>query len=180
MRPMVAAALLISLALCLGENALSSGPGTDRDKIREKIEFMRVWKMMDVLDLDKATADKILEIRRKYVSRKKSLRRALNEDFRMLRHQLRDSPQGADNAELSRLIESIRQKREGLRKLWSEQYEEVAKHLSIRQQAELLLFLKDFRRELRSMMHLPARHVPKASTNRKDRPRQPAAESAAP
>jgi Spy/CpxP family protein refolding chaperone len=180
MRPLVAAAMLIALAFCLSANALSSDPPRDREKIRERIEFMRMWKMLDVLDLDKATADKILDIRRKFIARKKSLRRALNEDFSKLRHLLRDTPQGPDNAELKRLLESIREQRKRLRALWSDQYEEVAKHLSIRKQAELLLFLKDFRREIRSMLRLPARHLPKASTNGKDRPRRPAEEPAAP
>lgn len=180
MRPMIAAAMLIALAFCLSPHALSFGPPRDRDKIREKIEFMKMWKMLDVLDLDKATADKILQIRRKFIARKKSLRRALNEDFRKLRQQLRDSPQGPDNAELSRLLQSIREKRKELRELRSEQYEEVAKHLSIRKQAELLIFLKDFRREIRSILRPPARHGPNAPANRKDGPSQPAAETAAP
>jgi hypothetical protein len=180
MRPVVAAAMLCVLAFCLSGNALSSGHPKNSDKIREKIEFMKMWKMLDVLNLDKATADKILDIRRKYVARKKRLRRALNEDFRQLRRQLRKTPRGSDNAELKRLIESIRQTRQKMRALWNEQYEEVAKHLSIRQQAELLIFLRDFHREIRSMLRLPAHQLPKAPTNRKDRSRPPAGERAAP
>jgi Spy/CpxP family protein refolding chaperone len=152
----------------------------DRDKIRDKIEFIRMWKMLEVLDLDKATAEKILAIRGKYVARKKNLRRALNEDFDKLRHELRTSPQGTNDAELKRLLDSIRDKRERLRALWGQQYEEVAKHLTIRQQAKLMLFLKDFRKEIRSMLRLYDRHPPMRPTDGKDRPRQPAAKPAVP
>jgi Spy/CpxP family protein refolding chaperone len=130
----------------------------DRSKAGERVEILRMWKMMEALDLDKATADKIFEIRRKFVAEKKRLEQDVAEDFRRMRQLLREAPDKTDERELERLLKSIGEKRKKIEALWNQQYDDVSKVLSIRQQAELMLFLKDFNRQLRSLMQPPGTH----------------------
>ncbi len=140
------------------------GPGpvwsqpSRREKVEERLEILRMWKMMEALDLDKATADKMFKIRSKYTKIKNELRQSIRSDFRQLRRKLRD-PSGANEQELANLLKSIREKRKKLQSLWEKQYDDVSKVLSVRQQAELLVFLKDFSRQIRSVLR-QRRHGP--------------------
>ncbi len=132
--------------------SFSADRAGDRERIRERIETLTMWKLMEFLDLDKETADKIYAIRRKFNERKEELRKSLNGDFLRLRQKLDNYQPGAADEEIKQLLESIRAKRRELTNLWENQYDEVSGVLSVRQQARLVLFLKDFQRELRSVL----------------------------
>jgi hypothetical protein len=75
-----------------------------------------------------------------------------------MRQQLSDSSKPADEKELSRLLANVREKRQELQRLREQQYEDVSKVLTIRQRAQLVLFFKDFRKDLRSLLRPP--HAP--------------------
>jgi gas vesicle protein len=111
-----------------------------------------MWRMMEALDLDKDTSDKIFEIRRSFLSRTKELNRSLDEDFRQLRQLLNESRGSENDKELANLIENIRKTRSQLSNLREEQYNEVSKILPVRKQAELVLFLKEFHNEIRTLI----------------------------
>jgi Spy/CpxP family protein refolding chaperone len=156
--------LICSLLAVLGNSAaLAAEPVRNRDQVQERIETLLMWKMMDTLNLDKATADKVFEIRRKYVGEQKQIQKTLEDDFRKLRHLLRDSPSSLDDRDLVPLITNIRKQRKRLHAMWTEQYEEVSKVLTVRQQAELLLLLKDFRKEIRAVLRPPLPPPPPSS-----------------
>lgn len=123
-----------------------------RDKRQERIETLTMWKMMEALDLDKATADKVFAIRRKYLRERSKLRDAVNEDVESLRYLLRESRQVPGDDDLARLVNRIHENRKKIRDIWEQQYKDVSAVLSVRQQAELVLFLKDFRKELQRML----------------------------
>ena len=44
-------------------------------KFEERLELLTMWKMMEALNLDKPTAEKIMEIRHKFVGQRKALQR---------------------------------------------------------------------------------------------------------
>ena len=149
MAPTIVSAALILLCTC-GTSALAQ----DRpaEKFRERIETLTMWRMMQALDLDDEAAEKILEIRRKYLAKRKGLRTSLAEDFRKLRAYLDDSEKKTDDKKLATIIEGIRTKRKEFQSLREQQFDDVAKVLPVRKQAELVLFMKDFRKEIRSMI----------------------------
>ena len=147
--------LVIAFLVWPADRAASIESPKDGDKAQERLEVLRMWKMMEALNLDKTTADKIFGIRAKYLGEEKQLRKDLQEDIRKLRSQLKEPPSGSVDSELESLLKDIRDKRRKLHSLWNEQYEEVSRILSIRQQAELMLFLKDFHREIRSLLYPP-------------------------
>ena len=93
-----------------------------------------------------------LEIRRRYLEKKRTLRNDLQADFRRLRDLLGESSGTVSEETLKQVLTTIREKRNKLQSLWGEQYDEVSKVLSVRKQAQLMLFLKDFRREIRSLL----------------------------
>jgi|GEM_PF-1853575 len=124
----------------------------DRDKVQDRIETLALWKLIEYLDLDQATADKLLEIHHKFLSQRKSLQKGLSEDFQALRKELSDSSKPEDEKELARLLLDTREKRKELQGLREQQYDAVSKVLTLRQMAQLVLFSKDFHRELRSLL----------------------------
>jgi Spy/CpxP family protein refolding chaperone len=125
----------------------------DPGKSQERLEFLTMWKIMEALDLDKATGDKIWEIRKKSLVERKALQSSLYEDFRNLKRILKDTPRGQENdKELTDILASIREKRRRLQALGENLYDELSKVLTVRQRAELVVFLKDFRKEMREML----------------------------
>ena len=143
----VVTALIFGLT-CLGETRV---PGENRRKMQERIELLRKLQMMEKLNLDNKTAEKIFEIRRKYLKDRNEYRQLLRQDFQKLRNLLSAKPSESNDKELKVIVDSIRQKREKLRSGWERQYEEVSKLLTVRQQAELILFLKEFNRSIRAL-----------------------------
>jgi Skp family chaperone for outer membrane proteins len=145
---------LVALAL-IGAGGVSCAEPTGKvhkgDKAQERLEIITMWKMMEALDLDKATADKILEIRQKFLAKRKELHSALTQDMKALKQKL-DQTAAADDKELARHLADIRDKRKKLMELWDLQYDQVSKILTTRQQAELVIFLKEFRKDLRSIL----------------------------
>lgn len=153
--PVMLTATLIALCtICSSVYA----QGAPREKFRDRIETLTMWRMMQALDLNDETAEKILEVRRKFLSRRKELRKSLAEDFKNLRNSLKDTQDKENDKQLAATIENIRSKRKELRSLWERQFDDVAKILPVRKQAELVIFMKDFRKEIRSMIRSQRRH----------------------
>ena len=148
MRRTIAALIAVGVLL-VGASSLfatDSEQKRDKDKVQDRIETLTMWKLIEALDLDQPTANKLLEIRHKFVSQRKSLQKGLSEDFQALRRQLSDASKPADENELGRLLEDVREKRKELQGLREQQYEDVSKVLTVRQRAQLVLFFKEFRK----------------------------------
>lgn len=157
MRRTIAALIAVGVLLVGATSLFAADPEQkrDRDKVQDRIETLTMWRLIEALDLDQPTADKLLEIRHKFRSQRKSLQKGLSEDFQALKKQLSDSSKPADEKELGRLLEDVREKRKELQRLREQQYEDVSKVLTVRQRAQLVLFFKDFRKELGSLLRPP-------------------------
>jgi len=145
---------LIAIGFLIAATGVGFGFERDRrnGKLEERIELLTMWKMMETLNLDKPTAEKIMEIRRKFVGQRKALEREIGEEFRTLRKLLREVQSKEVDDELEKVLGRIRENRLKIKGLFDEQYTEVSKVLSVRQRAELVVFLKDFNKEIRSIL----------------------------
>lgn len=163
--------LILGMVMTLAGLAYGHGPelGKDSDKARDRIEILAAWKMMEALDLDNATSEKVLEIRRRFVAKRKELQKSMEEDFTKLKSLLKEPAKGGEEKELAATLERIRAERMQLKDLWIEHYDEVSKVLTVRQQAELVLFLRNFRKELHGLMRPP--NAPQRPGNPFDGPR---------
>jgi hypothetical protein len=159
--------LLISMGIAVGLERERRDP-----KFEERLELLTMWKMMEALNLDKPTAEKIMEIRHKFVDQRKALQREIGEDFRTLRQLLRDTAGTTSDDELTKVLTRIREKRLRIKGLFDEQYNEVSRVLTVRQRAELILFLKDFHKEIRSILR-PSEFPNMSQDRRIMRPRPP-------
>ncbi len=141
--------LFLSLAaiLLVNSNVLAERPWGNDEKPQERLEIITMWKLMEALNLDKPTADKIFEIRHNFLDRRKQLQRELAEVFKAIRLRLKESSDPNDK-ELGVLLKNVRETRKKLTDLRDQQYEEVSKVLTLRQRAELVLFFKEFHHEI--------------------------------
>jgi Spy/CpxP family protein refolding chaperone len=160
MRKTITALIAVGMLLVGASSLFATDPEQkkDRDKVQDRIETLTMWKAIEALDLDQPTADKLLEIRHNFLAQRKSLEKGLSQDFQAIRKQLSDASKTADEKELGRLLADVREKRKELQRLREQQYEDVSKVLTVRQRAQLVLFFKDFRKELRSLLRPP--HAP--------------------
>lgn len=144
--------LTLVLTAAAGLSYAEWGAQTDKpDKARERLEIITMWKMMEALDLDKTIADKILEIRHRFLAKRRNLHAGVAKDIAAIKQRLAQTTP-PDDKELARLLTDIRAKRKTLMQLRDEQFDEVSKVLTVRQQAELVIFLKEFRKELRQIL----------------------------
>jgi Spy/CpxP family protein refolding chaperone len=145
--------LLCLAALFLGASSVrAERPWGNDEKPQERLEIITMWKLMEALNLDKPTADKIFEIRHSFLDRRKQLKKALGEDLAAIRLRLKESSDSNDK-ELEKLLQNLRETRKKLADLHDQQYEEVSKVLTLRQRAELVLFFRDFYHEMRALTH---------------------------
>lgn len=161
MRAVLAAWIVAFVALASAHAVMAQEPSPkERGKLQEKIEWMTMWKLIEALELDKPTADKVYAIRRKYLEQKQKLVKVIDEGVRSLKQQLEQESEKVDEAGLAEQIAKIREARQKLEGLVDDQFQELSKVLSVRQQAKLMVFMKEFPQELRSMFRGPGFHPP--------------------
>lgn len=166
------------LALTMPAGGFSAqGEESFREKRESRIEILTMWRLMEELDLNKKTADSIFEIRKKYLKRRKSLIQEINQDLQALKKALGAPEDTVTENEINDMLQEIRSKRNKLMSLWSDQYEEVSKLLTIRQQARLVLFMKEFRKELRRLRDIARNRPLRPLRDRKPRPGEASMES---
>ena len=163
----IALSMVVALVLCAGtlsaappKGGKGAWPPRDIDKEIEHFEMVIMWRMMEALDLDKPTAEKVFQIRRRFIAEQKVLVKQLGKDMETLRERLQEDTSNLDDKALSRIIQSIRDKRKQLQGLRDRQYDEVSKVLTVVQQAQLLIFTKDFQEEIRAFVHPPMMRPP--------------------
>ena len=157
MRRTIAALIAVGVLLIGATSLFATDPEREAypDKVQDRVETLTMWKLIEALDLDQPTANKLLEIRHKFLAQRKSLQKGLSQDFKAIRKQLSDPSKTTYETELGRLLADVREKRQELQRLREQQYEDVSKVLTVRQRAQLVLFFKDFRQELRSLIRHP-------------------------
>jgi Spy/CpxP family protein refolding chaperone len=154
-----ALAVMILMLAGIG-SVFSADPKMERGKMEERIETLATWGMLEALDLDQATADKVLEIRRKFAAQRKELNHSLKEDLATLRRMMKEPSKSSADQELAEIVGRVRDTRKKLRALKEERIDEVSKVLTIRQQAQLILFFQDFWKQIRGMAPSPHRLGP--------------------
>ncbi len=150
--PSIVAVCLIAL---MTHGATAGGRDRFEDKFHERIETLTMWRMMQALDLDTETSKKILQIRGKFLSQRKELRSSLHQAYQDLKEYLKEEQSKENDMKLAATIDKIRKTRKELRAVWEQQFDAVAKVLPVRKQAELVIFMRDFRKEIKAMLSGP-------------------------
>ncbi len=134
----------------------------DAKRIHDRLRLMRMWKLTEYLNLDEETSAKLFPILNRYDDQ----RLALNEErvgvLKDIKSELdKETP---DEKKLGEFLAKSEELRLKMEKINQDERNELKKVLSVKQQAKLLLFYRNFEYELYRMMrerktiHKPTRN----------------------
>lgn len=148
MRPslrMLAACVTALTLMAVGGLAHADREGK-RDKIREKLREMRMARLIEELDLDEATAAKLLPKVNSYYEKMGDVQKDTGEARRNLRGLL--DAEKVDDAQVNKLIDRMLANREKVHQLENDMIKDVRKILKPAQVAKLIVVLPRINRGL--------------------------------
>lgn len=118
------------------------------DKVRKRIETLKMWKLTEALSLNEETAAKFFPVLNKYDRKRMKIGSEMKKD--ML--QLRQSVDTASENELEVIILRLRNHHKKLQEISSEELSKLRDILSVRDMGRLILFKRDFKKDMRKRM----------------------------
>ncbi|RZB33439.1 MAG: hypothetical protein SRB2_03992 [Desulfobacteraceae bacterium Eth-SRB2] len=122
----------------------------EMEQALERINTVRLLKMIDALGLEKETAAKLASISNKYCETQKSLLRNMRKDLNALRQILRK--ERPDESELKKLVGRVKSLKKELTDLKQHQMDKEMNLLTHKQQAGYLIFKVDFHKEMHGLI----------------------------
>lgn len=131
-----------------GQKQAQAKPGKEkvREKVRERVRMLRNAKLIEILDLDEATATKLFVVLNKYDDLILPLRAEIGQARRELR-QMIDSGK-VDDKRANQLIDVMIDGRAQIEKLERERTAEVRKILPPAQVAKVIVYLPEIERAI--------------------------------
>ncbi|MBI5074431.1 MAG: hypothetical protein HZB62_04595 [Nitrospirae bacterium] len=151
------AGLLVFVFLMAWSAAAIAEPFDDRDrppskeqmeKVRKKIETMRMWKLTSALDLNEKISAQVFPVLNSYDKKRAEAEAAVRDGMRELREAVKEKNEAKMKAALGRLEQS----HTALQRTNDEERADLRKILSVEQQAKFVLFQQEFNREIRKLI----------------------------
>ena len=128
----------------------SPQPIEKREKIRERIELIRIWKLTEELDLTEETGSKLFPILHKYDKKRIKLEKERRNIMNQLRKALED--EATSDEEIEAAMDDLEKNALAASDLIRQQREKLKGVLSPRQRAKFILFQRRFQREIRKII----------------------------
>ena len=138
---------VVSLSITL-ETAVAQNQKMER--ALERINTVRLLKMIDALGLEKETAAKLASISNKYCETRKSLLRNKKKELDALRQILKKGR--PDEGELKKLVGRVKNLKKELTDLKQHQMDEEMNLLTHEQQARYFIFKVDFHKKMHGLI----------------------------
>ncbi len=140
------------------------------EKIRKRIETLRMWRLTEALNLDEKTSAQVFPILNRFDKKRYELEESLREGMRDLRESLRNKKED----QLKKILNKLEDNHKALQSLKQEEWAEMKKVLTIEQQAKFIVFLTEFEREVRKLIaEARERRGERFDRNRPERPLPP-------
>jgi Spy/CpxP family protein refolding chaperone len=147
--------LFLALALVLNSTALGQSPSfheqgrhmEDRERVRENIETLRMWKLLDALDLTSEQSTQFLPVLKDFQDAKRQFADERDRLFREIEAIL-DSEE-IDQKALKENLADLDNTRSAFHRETEQFLAKSREILSLKQQARLLLFEERFERRLK-------------------------------
>lgn len=157
MKKIIAEISIIIMLVAIGLSAVSMAENTQPDnqprseemeKVRERIETLRMWKLTKALDLDTIGSAKIFPIINKYGKKRSELYHAVRTRMKELTNLIKEK----QDERLKTGIERLEQTDKALHSINEEERAELKKVLTIEQQARFIIFQHQFEHEVRKII----------------------------
>lgn len=118
------------------------------EKVRSRIETLRMWKLTKALDLDEKTSAQLFPLLNKYDKKRSELERTLRDNIR----ELRESLSGKREGQVKSILERLEQNHKAMQGIKDAEWDELKGILTVEQQARFILFQLEFEREIRRII----------------------------
>ena len=146
---MKAAAALV-ICMLFPTEAVWSQPTSEDRRFRDRIQFLKMWRLVDQLEIDVNQAAVLFPLLSQHHRKMDELRVRREQASRDLRNILRgESP---EDSELLAAMEGVTDLDRQVRVTEVEFNKSLESHLTVRQRAKLVLFSDHFRRDLREIV----------------------------
>ncbi len=135
-----------------GEGGRSDRPygKQDKERMRERIELMKMWKLTEALDLDQETAAKLFPLMHEFDVRQRQLHKNRGETIKLMREKL--DGESADSSALRALITEFKKNERKMVDLRIERLDSMSEHLSDVQVAKMIALVPRFERGVRELL----------------------------
>lgn len=118
------------------------------EKVRNRIETLRMWKLTKALDLDEKISAQLFPALNKHDKKRADVESAMRDNMRELRESLRNKRE----SQLKGVLERIEQNHRSMQSIKDAEWEELKGILSTEQQAKFILFQQEFNREIKKII----------------------------
>jgi hypothetical protein len=119
-----------------------------REKLRQRIESIKMWKLTQTLDLDEKTAARLFPLMNRYDKKRAEVQHDIRKNIRDLKKTL----QIHDEHRLSAVMKNLETYHGKIKDIEEQEWSDLKNILSVEQQAKLILFKMNFEREIRKMI----------------------------
>ncbi len=137
------------------------------EKVRKRIETLKMWRLTDALNLDEKTSSQIFPLISKYDKKRIEAEQSLRNGMKELREFLKEKREG----NLKGILDKIEENHKALQRIKEEEWAELKKILTVEQQARFIIFQQEFEREIRKIIAEVRERRPESFG--KDRPERP-------
>lgn len=159
------------LAFAQGGRFDDSGdrPTRKRDRIHQRIELMKMWRLTEALELDQETAAKLFPVLREQEEKERKLRDNGRDILKEMKAELdKEEP---DSRALSKLTKQYMQNERDIVDFRGKRLDELSKFLSEEQIAQMMLFVPRFERDMREMIcEARMKHMQRRTDRKEGRP----------
>lgn len=150
-------ALLIAAALVLTSVALAHaewGKGRhdkgDKQKMRERVELIKMWKLTEALDLDQETAAKLFPLMNEFDQKQRALRQKRGETMKQMKEEI--DKDASDPAALRSLIDGFKQNERDMTEMRIQRLDALSKVLTDEQVAKMIALVPKFERRIKELI----------------------------
>ncbi|MEK6692139.1 MAG: hypothetical protein AABY44_01780 [Nitrospirota bacterium] len=138
------------------------------EKVRKRIETLRMWRLTEALNLDEKTSTQVFPLVGKYDKKRAEIEQSLRGSMKELRKSLKEKREG----NLKSILDKIEENHKALQRIKEEEWAELKNVLTVEQQARFVIFQQEFEREIRKVI-AEAREKRRSERFGKDRSERP-------
>lgn len=118
------------------------------EKVRTRIETLRMWKLTKALDLDERKSAQLFPLLNRYDKKRAEAENAMRDTMRALRESLKEGRE----VQIKNILDRLEQNHKSMQNIREAEWEELRGILSIEQQARFIIFQQEFDREIRKII----------------------------
>ncbi|MCL5022949.1 MAG: hypothetical protein M1497_06245 [Nitrospirae bacterium] len=148
--------LLLCFVLGFAVNAIAEPRGDferppsreQMEKVRKRIETLKMWKLTRALDLDEKTSAQVFPLLNRYDRKRADLEKAMRDNMRELKDALKE---GREN-QMKNILGMIEESHKSIQALKDAEWQELKGIFTTEQQAKFVFFQQEFDREMRKII----------------------------